>query len=71
MRNILKEKLNEKGKKLTLPNLPGNTMSSLIGLGKIFFHFYIYIIYEGRFDPNFIEERRKGLEEFMNSGNFI
>ena len=53
LRNLLKEKLNEKGKRLTLANLPGNTVSSFLG--------------PGRFDPEFIEERRKGLEEFLNS----
>jgi len=53
LRNHLKDKLNEKGKRLTLANLPGNTIGSLIG--------------SGRFDNQFVEERRKGLEEFLNS----
>mmetsp|Transcript_19663 Transcript_19663/g.27429 ORF Transcript_19663/g.27429 Transcript_19663/m.27429 type:complete len:151 (+) Transcript_19663:73-525(+) len=53
LRNHLKDKLNEKGKRLTLANLPGNTWGSLVGAG--------------RFDPEFVEERRKGLEEFLNS----
>jgi sorting nexin-3/12 len=53
LRQHLKEKLNERGKRLTLANLPGNTFSSLIGTG--------------RYDPEFVEARRKGLEEFINS----
>eukprot|EP01119_Soliformovum_irregulare_P017035 TRINITY_DN5016_c0_g3_i2.p1 TRINITY_DN5016_c0_g3~~TRINITY_DN5016_c0_g3_i2.p1 ORF type:complete len:157 (-),score=23.66 TRINITY_DN5016_c0_g3_i2:23-493(-) len=53
LRNHLKDKLNEKGKRLTLANLPGNNMSSLLG--------------SGRFDDAFIEERRVGLEQFLNS----
>jgi len=53
LRNHLKDKLNERGKRLTLAALPGNTVSSFIG--------------PGRFDPEFIEVRRKGLEEFLNS----
>jgi sorting nexin-3/12 len=53
LRNHLKEKLDEKGKRLTIPELPGNTFGSLFG--------------SGRFDPAFIEERRKGLETFLNS----
>ena len=53
LRNHLKDKLAEKGKKLTLANLPGNTVGSFFG--------------PGRFDKEFIEERRKGLEEFLNS----
>jgi len=53
LRNHLKDKLNERGKRLTLAALPGNTVSSFIG--------------PGRFDPEFIELRRKGLEEFLNS----
>jgi len=53
LRNHLKDKLNEKGKRLTLANLPGNTVSSFLG--------------PGRYDDQFIEERRKGLEEFLNS----
>jgi len=53
LRNHLKDKLNERGKRLTLAVLPGNTVSSFIG--------------PGRFDAEFIELRRKGLEEFLNS----
>jgi len=53
LRNHLKDKLNERGKRLTLANLPGNTMTSFLG--------------SGRFDSQFVEERRKGLEEFLNS----
>jgi len=53
LRNVLKDKLNERGKRLTLANLPGNTFSSFLG--------------SGRFDDEFVEQRRKGLEEFMNS----
>jgi len=53
LRNILKDKLNERGKRLTLANLPGNTLTSFLG--------------SGRFDDEFVEQRRKGLEEFMNS----
>jgi len=37
----------------TIPPLPGNTFSSLLG--------------SGRFDEQFIEERRQGLEQFLNS----
>jgi len=53
LRNHLKDRLNEKGKRLTLAELPGNTFSSFLG--------------SGRFDAEFIEQRRKGLEEFINS----
>jgi len=53
LRNHLKEKLNERGKRLTLATLPGNSISSLFA--------------SGRFDEEFIEQRRKGLEEFLNS----
>jgi len=53
LRNHLKEKLNERGKRLTLANLPGNTFGSFVGAG--------------RYDAQFVEERRKGLEEFINS----
>jgi hypothetical protein len=34
LRNHLKEKLNERGKRLTLAELPGNTVSSFLGPGK-------------------------------------
>jgi len=53
LRNHLKEKLNERGKRLTLAELPGNTLGSFIGTG--------------RYEPEFIELRRKGLEDFLNS----
>jgi len=53
LRTHLKEKLNERGKRLTLAELPGNTVSSFLG--------------PGRFDDSFVEQRRKGLEEFLNS----
>jgi len=53
LRNHLKEKLNERGKRLTLATLPGNTFGSLLGTT--------------RYDDEFVEERRKGLEEFINS----
>eukprot|EP01117_Protostelium_nocturnum_P010103 TRINITY_DN3600_c0_g1_i1.p1 TRINITY_DN3600_c0_g1~~TRINITY_DN3600_c0_g1_i1.p1 ORF type:complete len:151 (-),score=44.43 TRINITY_DN3600_c0_g1_i1:49-501(-) len=53
LRNHLKDRLNEKGKRLTLAELPGNTVSSFLGAG--------------RFDNEFVESRRKGLEEFINS----
>eukprot|EP01089_Gocevia_fonbrunei_P010955 TRINITY_DN23994_c0_g1_i1.p1 TRINITY_DN23994_c0_g1~~TRINITY_DN23994_c0_g1_i1.p1 ORF type:complete len:174 (-),score=29.07 TRINITY_DN23994_c0_g1_i1:87-608(-) len=42
-----------KNKGGTIPFLPGNTLSSLVG--------------SGRFDPAFIEERRQGLERFIIS----
>jgi len=35
-----------------LPSLPGDTVTSIFG--------------QGRFDPLFVEERRKGLEQFIN-----
>jgi sorting nexin-3/12 len=38
LRNHLKEKLEEKGKRLTLANLPGNTISSLLGPGNLTTH---------------------------------
>eukprot|EP01116_Phalansterium_solitarium_P012766 TRINITY_DN2933_c0_g1_i1.p1 TRINITY_DN2933_c0_g1~~TRINITY_DN2933_c0_g1_i1.p1 ORF type:complete len:151 (-),score=11.83 TRINITY_DN2933_c0_g1_i1:350-802(-) len=53
LRNHLKDKLNERGKRLTLAQLPGNTVGSFLG--------------PGRYEAEFIEARRKGLEEFMNS----
>lgn len=34
LRNHLKDKLNEKGKRLTLANLPGNTVGSFVGYGR-------------------------------------
>lgn len=57
LRNHLKKKMEEspKGKKKggTIPNLPGDSFVSLFG--------------PGRFEDDFIEERRKGLEIFINS----
>jgi len=53
LRNHLKTELDKKGKRLTIPDLPGNTLMSFFG--------------PGRFDPEFIEERKKGLELFLNS----
>jgi len=38
-----------------IPPLPGDSLSSLFRVGN------------GRFDPLFIEERRKGLEQFLNN----
>jgi hypothetical protein len=35
LRNHLKDKLNEKGKRLSLANLPGNTISSFLGPGNL------------------------------------
>lgn len=68
LRNHLKEKLNERGKRLTLANLPGNTITSFLGPG---IHVSLLLssdrLVKGRFDDAFIEERRKGLEEFLNS----
>ncbi|KAL6067874.1 Sorting nexin-30 [Balamuthia mandrillaris] len=57
LRNYLRRKMEEspKGRKKggTIPPLPGNNLSSLFGAG--------------RFEPAFIEERRVGLEAFLNS----
>jgi len=57
LRNHLIQRMEEspKGRKKggTIPPLPGNTFSSLLG--------------GGRFDEAFIEERRQGLEHFLNS----
>eukprot|EP01120_Amphizonella_sp_Union-15-10_P008967 TRINITY_DN3311_c0_g2_i1.p1 TRINITY_DN3311_c0_g2~~TRINITY_DN3311_c0_g2_i1.p1 ORF type:complete len:152 (-),score=34.80 TRINITY_DN3311_c0_g2_i1:136-591(-) len=53
LRAHIKQKLDEKGKRLTIPELPGNTLSSFFG--------------SGRFEKEFVEERRKKLEEFLNS----
>jgi sorting nexin-3/12 len=53
LRNHLKDKLDEKGKRLTIAELPGNTFGSLFGWS--------------RYDAQFVEERRKGLEAFLNS----
>jgi sorting nexin-3/12 len=70
LRNHLKDKLNERGKRLTLANLPGNTLTSFLGPGNSSFERSCYgrSFYRlGRFDDQFIEERRKGLEDFLNS----
>ncbi|KYQ90748.1 hypothetical protein DLAC_09385 [Tieghemostelium lacteum] len=56
LREHLKQKLAEKPKAIKfgeLYPLPGNNLSSLFG--------------QGRFEADFIEERRKGLEQFLNS----
>ncbi|EFA80169.1 hypothetical protein PPL_06991 [Heterostelium album PN500] len=56
LREHLKQKLSEKPKAIKfgeLYPLPGNNLSSLFG--------------QGRFEADFIEERRKGLEQFLNS----
>eukprot|EP01123_Difflugia_compressa_P010079 TRINITY_DN3571_c5_g1_i1.p1 TRINITY_DN3571_c5_g1~~TRINITY_DN3571_c5_g1_i1.p1 ORF type:complete len:152 (+),score=32.00 TRINITY_DN3571_c5_g1_i1:182-637(+) len=53
LKNHLRQKMEEKGKRLTIADLPGDTISSWLG--------------PGRYDKEFIEERRKGLESFMKS----
>lgn len=56
LRDHLKQKLAEKPKAIKfgeLAPLPGDTISSLFG--------------KGRFEPEFIEDRRKKLEAFLNS----
>lgn len=56
LRTILKDKLAANPKAIKfgeLPQLPGNTMSSLLTGG-------------GRFEAEFVEKRRQGLEEFLN-----
>eukprot|EP01133_Synstelium_polycarpum_P008933 gene8933-10472_t len=56
LREHLKGKLAEKPKAIKFGELfplPGNNLSSLFG--------------QGRFETEFIEERRKGLEQFLNS----
>ncbi|GAM26045.1 hypothetical protein SAMD00019534_092200 [Acytostelium subglobosum LB1] len=56
LRDHLKQKLSEKPKAIKfgeLYPLPGNNLSSLFG--------------QGRFEAEFIEERRKALEQFLNS----
>eukprot|EP01106_Pelomyxa_sp_JSP_P010403 TRINITY_DN2774_c0_g1_i2.p1 TRINITY_DN2774_c0_g1~~TRINITY_DN2774_c0_g1_i2.p1 ORF type:complete len:155 (+),score=25.61 TRINITY_DN2774_c0_g1_i2:73-537(+) len=58
LRDHLKERLaaNPKAQKFgDTPPLPGNTMGSLLNVGK------------SRYEPDFVEERRKGLEEFINT----
>jgi len=58
LRNHLIQRMEEspKGRKKggTIPQLPGNNFSSFLGMS-------------GRFEPEFIEERRQGLESFLNS----
>ena len=46
--------MEEKGKRLSIADLPGNSLGSWLGLS-------------ARYDKEFIEERRKGLEVFMVS----
>jgi len=53
LKDHLRQKMEEKGKRLTIAELPGNTFSSWVG--------------PGRYDKEFIEERRVGLEDFMRS----
>jgi hypothetical protein len=56
LRGILKDKLSANPKAIKfgeLPQLPGDTVSSLLTGA-------------GRFEPEFVEKRRQGLEEFLN-----
>uniref|UniRef100_A0A6B2LQ70 PX domain-containing protein n=1 Tax=Arcella intermedia TaxID=1963864 RepID=A0A6B2LQ70_9EUKA len=53
LRNYLTMRMEEKGKKLSIPELPGDSWSSWFG--------------PGRFEKEFIEERRVGLDQFMKS----
>eukprot|EP01129_Flabellula_baltica_P011919 TRINITY_DN5303_c0_g1_i1.p1 TRINITY_DN5303_c0_g1~~TRINITY_DN5303_c0_g1_i1.p1 ORF type:complete len:103 (+),score=26.91 TRINITY_DN5303_c0_g1_i1:235-543(+) len=53
LRKHLKSQLDAKGKRLSLPDLPGNTISSFFG--------------PGRYEADFIESRRQGLESFLQS----
>jgi hypothetical protein len=50
---VLNEKLDKEKEGGTIAPLPGDTVASFLGFG--------------RFEPAFIEERRKGLQEFLNS----
>eukprot|EP01130_Rhizamoeba_saxonica_P007742 TRINITY_DN3143_c0_g1_i1.p2 TRINITY_DN3143_c0_g1~~TRINITY_DN3143_c0_g1_i1.p2 ORF type:complete len:200 (+),score=59.39 TRINITY_DN3143_c0_g1_i1:45-644(+) len=54
LRDHLKSQLDAKGKRLTIAELPGNTISSFLGLS-------------GRYDEDFIEKRREGLANFLKS----
>eukprot|EP01088_Endostelium_zonatum_P005392 TRINITY_DN17001_c0_g1_i1.p1 TRINITY_DN17001_c0_g1~~TRINITY_DN17001_c0_g1_i1.p1 ORF type:complete len:154 (-),score=41.04 TRINITY_DN17001_c0_g1_i1:49-510(-) len=53
LKDAMEKSKKGKNKGGTIPNLPGNTFSSLLG--------------GGRFDAAFIEERRSSLERFINS----
>jgi len=53
LKNHLRQRMEEKGKRLTIADLPGDTVSSFLG--------------PGRFEKEFIEDRRKGLQSFMKS----
>ena len=53
LKTILNEKLDKEKEGGTIAALPGDTVGSFFGFG--------------RFDDAFIEERRKGLQEFLNS----
>jgi len=53
LRSHIKSQLDTRGKSITMPELPGNTISSFLGYG--------------RFEPDFIEDRRTGLEAFIVS----
>eukprot|EP01124_Arcella_intermedia_P019576 TRINITY_DN268_c0_g1_i1.p1 TRINITY_DN268_c0_g1~~TRINITY_DN268_c0_g1_i1.p1 ORF type:complete len:165 (-),score=21.08 TRINITY_DN268_c0_g1_i1:67-519(-) len=53
LKNHLRQKMEEKGKRLTIADLPGDTLTSWLG--------------PGRFEKEFIEERRLGLENFLKS----
>eukprot|EP00727_Mastigamoeba_balamuthi_P014255 m51a1_g9452 putative sorting nexin- (150) ;mRNA; f:498405-498945 len=56
LRSVLKDKLSANPKAIKfgdLPSLPGNTASSLLTTA-------------GRFDAEFVETRRKALEDFLN-----
>jgi hypothetical protein len=53
LKGILNEKLDKEKEGGTIAPLPGDTVASFLGFG--------------RFDDKFIEERRKGLQEFLNS----
>lgn len=54
LKEHLREKMEEKGKRLSIADLPGNTLMSWLGTS-------------ARYDKEFIETRRKGLETFMVS----
>eukprot|EP01126_Amoeba_proteus_P060597 TRINITY_DN802_c0_g1_i1.p1 TRINITY_DN802_c0_g1~~TRINITY_DN802_c0_g1_i1.p1 ORF type:complete len:145 (-),score=10.67 TRINITY_DN802_c0_g1_i1:125-559(-) len=53
LRNHLERKMEQKGKRLTIAELPGDTVMSWLG--------------PGRFEPDFIESRRKALATFLTS----
>jgi len=53
LKTVLNEKLEKEKEGGTIAALPGDTVGSFLGFG--------------RYDAAFIEERRKGLQEFLNS----